>query len=187
MKNNSSPNSKGQGLSDVPLEWFIGMCVKMEGICDLQRYKTLAGARKAVALLKKHGVRAVTNPRELGECGAYLRYSGKDFPVWVKLKDSRKADKILEGWSRKRGDMRSLTVYPEDATLDLLDMLIHDCRQYLMIATGEIKSIEEEGVLELDDPSGDIDIITLRLKRLKDQCMRMAGRRPLDWIRDLPK
>lgn len=72
---------------------------------------------------------------------------------------------------------------PEEGTLVFLDMLIHDCRQYLMIATGELKSIEEEGELELDDPTEDIQKITIRLKRLKDQCMRMAGRRPLDWQR----
>ena len=62
-------------------------------------------------------------------------------------------------------------------------MLIHDCRQYLMIATGELKSIEEEGELELDDHTEDIGKIALRLKRLKDQCMRIAGKRPLDWQR----
>ncbi|MBI3313625.1 MAG: hypothetical protein HYZ83_05280 [Candidatus Omnitrophica bacterium] len=70
---------------------------------------------------------------------------------------------------------------PDEGTLGFLDMLIHDCRQYLMIATGEIKSIEEEGELELDDPTEDIRKITIRLKRLKDQCMRIAGKRPLDW------
>lgn len=72
---------------------------------------------------------------------------------------------------------------PEEGTMVFLDMLIHDCRQYLMIATGELKSIEEEGELELDDPTEDIHKITIRLKRLKNQCMRMAGKRPLDWQR----
>jgi hypothetical protein len=163
--------------------------MKMEGVCNLERFKTVAGARKAVALLRKHGILAATDTRKLGKNIPQYFYDGKGkaFAVWVKAKDSRKAGKLLEGWSRKRGDMRSLTVYPEDATLDLLDMLIHDCRQYLMVATGEIKNISEEGVLELDEPSGDIEIVTLRLKRLKDQCMRMAGRRPLDWLRGLPK
>lgn len=70
---------------------------------------------------------------------------------------------------------------PEEGTLVFLDMLIHDCRQYLMIATGELKSIEEEGVLELDEPTEDIKKITIRLKRLKDQCMKIAGRPRLDW------
>lgn len=159
----------------------------MEKVCNLERYKTAAGAQRAIAFLRKHGIRAATDTRKLGKNMPWCMYTGEAFAVWVKAKDSRRAGKILEGWSRKRGDMRSLTVYPEDATLDLLDMLIHDCRQYLMIATGEIKGISEEGVLELDAPSGDIEIITLRLKRLKDQCMRMAGRRPLDWLRGLPK
>ncbi len=163
--------------------------MKPEGVCNLERYKTLAGARKAIALLRKHGIKAATEAGKISKAHAGTFYDGKGkaFALWVKEKDSRKAGKILGGWSRKRGDLRSLTVFPEDATLDLLDMLIHDCRQYLMIATGEIKDISEEGVLELDDPSGDIEIITLRLKRLKDQCMRIAGRRPLDWLRGLPK
>lgn len=157
----------------------------MESVCNLERYKTAAGARRAIALLRKHGIRAATASRKLG--GAPILSDKKVFPIWVRAKDSRKASKILEGWPKQRGDMRSLTVYPEDATLDLLDMLIHDCRQYLMIATGELKDISEEGTLELDEPSGDIEIITLRLKRLKDQCMRMTGRRPLDWLRGLQK
>ena len=50
-----------------------------------------------------------------------------------------------------------------------------------MIATGEIKDIHEEGELELDDPTEDIGKITIRLKRLKAQCMRQAGRQGLDW------
>ena len=70
---------------------------------------------------------------------------------------------------------------PEEKSLGFLDMLIHDCRQYLMIATGELKSLEEEGELALDDPTEDIEKMTIRLKRLKDQCMRIAGRRSLDW------
>ena len=77
----------------------------------------------------------------------------------------------------------SMQLPPEEGTLGFLDMLIHDCRQYLMIATGELKGIDEEGELELDDPTEDIHKITIRLKRLKNQCMRQAGRRPLDWQR----
>jgi len=161
--------------------------MKMEGICNLERFKTAAGAREAIAYLRKHGSKAATEAGKISKEHAGSFYAGPDVALYVKAKDSRKAGKILEGWSKKRGDMRSLTVYPEDATLDLLEMLIHDCRQYLMIATGEIKDISEEGVLELDEPSGDIEIITLRLKRLKDQCMRMAGRCPLDWLRGLSK
>ena len=154
--------------------------MKMEGVCNLERFKTLAGARKAVAYLRKHGIRAVTDARQLGSPMMYL---GEGVALWVKAKDIRKAGKILGGWVRERKGLRSLTLCPEEGTLDFLDMLIHDCRQYLMIATGEIKSISGEGTLALDDPSGDIEIITIRLKRLKDQCMRMAGRRPVNWLR----
>lgn len=156
------------------------MRMRMVEICNLERYKTATGARRAIAYLRKHGIRAVTDSRKLG---GRSFYTGQGVALWVLTKDSDKAGKLLQGWSRKRKDLQSLTVYPEDATLDLLDMLIHDCRQYLMIATGELKDISEEGTLELDDPSGDIEIITLRLKRLKDQCMRMAGRRPLNWLK----
>lgn len=61
-------------------------------------------------------------------------------------------------------------------------MLIHDCRQYLMIATGELKNNTEEGILDLDEPTNDIAKITIRLKRLKSQCMRFAGWKDLDWM-----
>ena len=149
-------------------------------MCNLERFHTLAGARKAIAYLRKHGIRAATDSRELG---GRSFYTGQGVALWVVVEDGRRAGRILADWSRKRKDLRSLTVYPENGTLDMLEMLIHDCRQYLMIATGEIKDISEEGTLELDDPSGDIEIITLRLKKLKDQCMRMAGRRPLDWLK----
>jgi hypothetical protein len=154
--------------------------MKMEGTCNLERYKTAAGARKAIAYLRKHGIRAATDSRELG---GRSFYTGQGVALWVLAKDARKAGKILDGWVRERKSLRSLTLCPEEGTLDFLEMLIHDCRQYLMIATGEIKDISEEGTLALDDPSGDIEIITLRLKRLKDQCMRMAGRRPLNWLK----
>ena len=74
-----------------------------------------------------------------------------------------------------------LQLPPKEGTPEFLDMLIHDCRQYLMIAEGKIKSIAEEGELELDEPTNDLFKIAIRLKRLKDQCMRQARRRPLDW------
>lgn len=157
--------------------------MRMEGICNLERYKTLAGARRAIAYLKRHGIKAATEAREISKEHAGSFYGGQGVAIFVSARESRKAGEILYEWARKRKDLRSLTLCPEEGTLDFLEMLIHDCRQYLMIATGEIKDISEEGVLELDDPSGDIEIITLRLKRLKDQCMRMAGRRPLDWLR----
>lgn len=63
-----------------------------------------------------------------------------------------------------------------------LDMLIHDCRQYLALARGEIESIAEEpDILAMDEPSSDPLIVLDRLRRLKDDCMRVAGERPLDW------
>ena len=157
--------------------------MKRATICNLERFKTAAGARKAIALLRQHGIKAATEAGKISKEHAGTFYGGEGAALYVSAKDSQKASKILEGWSKKRGDMKSLTIYPENATLDLLDMLIHDCRQYLMIATGELKDISEEGVLELEDPTHDIEKITIRLKRLKDQCMRMAGRRPLDWIK----
>lgn len=105
--------------------------------------------------------------------------------IWVPSKDAERARKILET-SRKlerkiqKGPMK---LPPDENTLGFLDMLIHDCRQYLMIATGELKDITEEGELDLDDPTEDIEKITIRLKRLKSQCMRQAGLRGLDWQR----
>ena len=76
-----------------------------------------------------------------------------------------------------------ITLPPAEGTLAFLDMLFHDSRQYLMIAAGELESIKEEGTLELDGPATDIEKITIRLKRLKDQCARQARRPPLDWQR----
>lgn len=67
--------------------------------------------------------------------------------------------------------------------IEELDILIHDCRQYLMIAAGEIKSIEEEGILADEQPTESLAEITHRLKKLKDQCMRIAGLTPLNWQR----
>ena len=63
---------------------------------------------------------------------------------------------------------------PDKNTLGFIDMEIHDCRQYLMIATGELKDVIEEGVLIKDAPTDDIRKICKHLKKLKDQCMRMA-------------
>lgn len=91
---------------------------------------------------------------------------------------------------KSKGIYRKKTIWDSKRKLPVaetklyyLDMAIHDCRQYLMMAAGEIKSIEEEGELALDEPTQDITKITIRLKRLKDQCMRLAGKPPLDWIK----
>ena len=103
--------------------------------------------------------------------------------LWIWLKDSSRAGEVLRR-ARKFATKKEAATYPaEEGTLALLDELIHDCRQYLMMATGELKSIEEEGTLALEDPTSDIWKITIRLKRLKDQCVRLAGKTPLDWIK----
>ena len=108
-------------------------------------------------------------------------YSTKGTMLWILLRDRDQAVEILEGARKVELAKRPLKLPPREGTLEFLDMLIHDCRQYLMIAAGELKSIDEEGELELDGPTQDIDRITIRLKRLKDQCLRMTGRTPLDW------
>ncbi len=64
---------------------------------------------------------------------------------------------------------------PDENTLGFIDMEIHDCRQYLMIATGELSDITEEGPLAQDDPTEDIQKICERLKKLKSQCMQMVN------------
>lgn len=140
-------------------------------------------AEAVVRLFQAAGMKAATNINDLRKSPGYF-YGGKKTPVYVYAKDGSKAHSLLRA-ARDFADtlkrIKKITLPPEDGTLEELDMLIHDCRQYLMIATGELKSIEEEGTLALDEPTNDIKKITIRLKRLKDQCMRMAGRIPLDW------
>lgn len=158
-----------------------GRFVRRPEVGILRTYRAPAKAEAAVQLLGLCGLRAATDLKDLGRPGERI-YSRKGTLLWVRDEDSERASEILELAARfatQPGE--PLELPPEDGTLENLDMLIHDCRQYLMIATGELKDITEEGVLDLDDPTNDILKITIRLKRLKGQCMRMAGRIPLDW------
>ena len=135
-------------------------------------------AKAAVELLKAAGIKASIDAQGVGRPGLYSERA----TVWILYRDRLKADKVLLA-ARKymRERKKKVTLPPEIGSLEYLDMLVHDCRQYLMIATGELKSIEEEGELELDDPTNDSEKIAIRLKRLKGQCMKMAGRIGLDW------
>ena len=156
---------------------------KQATVVQVQVYKDKAKAEAAVALLKTCGIKAATDVKAFGRKENI--FSTEETSLWVGgQKDARQASDVLELAARFATQPDEiLTLPPEEGTMVFLDMLIHDCRQYLMIATGELKSIKEEGELDLDDPTNDIEKITIRLKRLKDQCMRMTGRKPLDWQR----
>jgi len=53
-----------------------------------------------------------------------------------------------------------------------LDMLIHDCRQYLYVKAGVIDDSTQEGPMENERPTEDIFEITARLEKLKSMCMQ---------------
>lgn len=156
---------------------------RLKSICQHGIYRDPEEADLACRLLAAAGIKAATNTEDLGRPG--FHYAGKGVPLYIEHKDSGRADEVLELarklWQSVTAKKKKPLLPPEEGTLVNLDMLIHDCRQYLMIATGELKSIEEEGVLALDEPTEDIRKITIRLKRLKSQCMRMAGKTGLDW------
>lgn len=155
--------------------------VKFTEICLIRKYQRRDQAEAAIRLLEACGIKAATEAKKLGNP---VLYGGKETPLYVLHKHSWQASDILElATILASKSSKTVQLPPEEGTLEMLDMLIHDCRQYLMIATGELKSIEEEGELELDDPTNDLEKITIRLKRLKDQCMRQARLRPLDWQR----
>ncbi len=67
-----------------------------------------------------------------------------------------------------------------------IDTLVHDCMQYLLIASGEIE--REAGIIEsppqMREPSADEAEVVHRLRLLKDECMKVAGFTPLDWKKD---
>ncbi len=154
----------------------------MKSICQIKVFRRKAQAEAAVALLEVSGIKAAISPEDLGR--GDISYGGKGVPLFVYRKDSQKASGVLERAALFAAKaLKTIQLPPEEGTLEFLDMLIHDCRQYLMIVIGELKSIEEEGELELDEPTNDIEKITIRLKRLKSQCARMTGRKPLDWQR----
>jgi len=153
----------------------------MEDILDLKRYPDKTQAETAAKLLNAAGIKASTRSADLGHAG--FRSGGRKTPLLIFYKDAERADLILA----LARDLEAQYVKgpphlpPDEGTMEFLDMLIHDCRQYLLIATGKIKSIEEEGELALDEPTKDIRKVTIRLKRLKSQCMGMARKLPLDW------
>ena len=155
---------------------------KLVDICGFNQCATEAEAKTTIRLLAEAGIKAATDTSELRP-GHRLIYTGKGIVLWVYKQDRERAHKVIDlafkmVRERNRGPLK---LPPDDSTLENLDMLIHDCRQYLMIATGELKDITEEGELDLDDPTNDIEKIEIRLKRLKSQCMRQAGRIGLDW------
>lgn len=152
-------------------------------ICDIKHYPDKEQADLAAKLLRFAGIQASTEPADIGRPD--ISYRGDDFPLFIagKREDFSRARHILElsTFLESRTRLGPVHLPPEEGSMENLDMLIHDCRQYLLIAEGKIKDISEEGELELDDPTNDIYKITIRLKRLKSQCMRQAGKRPLDW------
>jgi len=85
--------------------------------------------------------------------------------IWVKVKRNIKTTKS-----------------PKPHGLMWIDMMIHDCRQYLSMSRGEIGTIMEEPPHMLDEEaSREWGVIQYRFKKLKDECMRAAGKAPLDW------
>ena len=153
---------------------------KVEQILNIERFPQKEQAGLAVQLLRACGIEAATDNRYFHP-GAGLIFSPGKTLLWIRMKDSRRADKILELARLFGRPWKKVALPTQEGTMEFLDELIHDCRQYLMIATGELKSISEEGELALDEPTNDISKISIRLKRLKDQCMRQAGGIPLDW------
>jgi len=149
-------------------------------IINITRYRDKAQAQDAIRLLKAAGIRAEMDNTAFGK--EYGKIITKDrFPLWVRMEESERASEVLELAILFARPRKKFQLPPEEGTAEFLDMMVHDCRQYLLIATGEIKDISEEGELELDDPTQDLYKIGIRLKRLKSQCMRQAGLRPLDW------
>lgn len=161
-----------------PPEAVLVKGIPPKPVLNLNRFTDKEQAEDAVALLNAAGIKAGTDARDFGS-GVY--YAGKATAIYVWYEDGRKAREILERARLFARPRKSVQIPPEEGMPEFLDMLIHDCRQYLMIATGELKNIEEEGELDLDDPTNDLFKIGIRLKRLKDQCMQQAGYRPLDW------
>lgn len=139
-------------------------------------------AAAAIGLFRAAGIRASANSEDLRK-GSRFSLRGKS-PVYIYSDDAEKADAVLDAareFSDARKRRKKISLPPEEGTLEYLDMLVYDCRQYLMIAAGEIQSIEEEGSLALDEPTNDPKKIMLRLRRLKSQCMSVARKKSLDW------
>ena len=153
---------------------------KIPPIVNIIRYRDKEQVQDAIRLLKAAGIRAELDNSAFGKSYGKIIVDGA-FPLWVRVEDSGRAHEVLELARRFTRPRKKFQLPPEEGTVEFVDMMVHDCRQYLMIAAGELKDISEEGELELDGPTNDLFKIAVRLKRLKDQCMRQAGRRPLDW------
>lgn len=156
--------------------------MKQEPI-QILNMRDLREAKAAVRLFAAAGIRASTNSEELRMDGGVFSVRG-GAAVFIFSKDAARAEAVLEAaheFLAAGKASKKLELPPREGTLEFLDMLVHDCRQYLMIAAGEIGSIEEEGDLRLDAPTNDPKKIAIRLKRLKSQCMSAAGKQPLDW------
>ena len=149
-------------------------------IVGIATYRDEEQARDAVQLLKVSGIRASLDTTAFGKLRPKI-YTRDGFSLWVLENDAERARRILELALKFARPREKFQLPPEEGTVEFVDMMVHDCRQYLLIAEGKIKDISEEGELELDDPTNDLFKIAIRLKRLKDQCMRQAGGRPLDW------
>lgn len=68
-----------------------------------------------------------------------------------------------------------------------LDMILHDCAQYLAKAEGDHRSVWQIPP-PWADPSGGTDSPTVnpyslvaRARMLKDMCIRLSGGKPLNW------
>ncbi|OGX06593.1 MAG: hypothetical protein A3G87_09305 [Omnitrophica bacterium RIFCSPLOWO2_12_FULL_50_11] len=150
----------------------------LQAICGIAVYRDKTQAEDAVRLLQAAGVRAELDTKAFGQPETF---STRGTALWVWLRDRERTHEVLDFARRFARPRRKFQKPAEEGTVEFVDMMVHDCRQYLLIAEGKIKDIAEEGELELDDPTNDLFKIAIRLKRLKDQCMRQAGGRPLDW------
>lgn len=149
-------------------------------LVDIARYRDPRQARDAVRLLQAAGIRAETDTSAFGK--AYGKVITEDaVALWVRMEDRTRAHEVLELARCFTRPRKKFQLPPEEGTVEFVDMMVHDCRQYLLMAEGKIKDITEEGELELDEPTNDLYKIAIRLKRLKGQCMRQAGLRPFDW------
>jgi len=153
---------------------------KIPPIVNIVRYRDKGQLRDAIILLKAAGIQAETDTLAFGKAYGKTITKGA-FSLWVRDGDHDRASEVLELACRFARPRKKFQLPPEEGTVEFVDMMVHDCRQYLLIATGELKNISEEGELDLDDPTNDLFKIAIRLKRLKEQCMRQAGLRPLDW------
>ncbi len=88
--------------------------------------------------------------------------------------------------SKRKIDFSQRRIKVKDTVIDLTTgnfkaevcMYINDCKQYLRAALeGKPVNMEKEEF----DPTDEEFLIIYGLKEVKEMCMRLAGRRPLDW------